>query len=87
MGETPDESIPESMYDTRAEEMFCVCADSNGLALQLVDGTDENVYWLYPGVTGWAQERIRGWVEGLLEGHDYAIEALPEGPVEVEIYE
>jgi len=81
-----DESMPPEMYHTRAEEMLCICADSNGISIELVD-TEKYTYWLYPGVTGWTQERLREWVEDLLDGKDYAICSLPEGPVEVEIYE
>jgi len=86
MGEVPDASMPESMYSNATEEELCIRADSNGISIELVD-REVRRYWLYPGVTGWSQEKLREWVEDVLDGKDYGICSLQDGPVEVEVYE
>jgi len=85
MGEAPDASVPATMYENATEEELCICADSNGLSIELVD-TEERRYWINPGVTDWSHEKIQEWVEEIITARDYGITRLTEGPVEVEIY-
>ena len=86
MAQESDLSMPESMYDTAAEEKLCILADSEGLSIECVD-TAVRTYWLYPGVTGWEQDKVYEWVEDTLSGYDYGITKFYEGPVEVQVYE
>ena len=83
-------SISEEMYDNATEERLVMLAESEGISIELVD-SDERTYWLTPGVTGWDFDKLQSWVADVIEGmgrsRDYGVTRLPEGPLEVEVYD